>query len=111
MWPVARDSQSPPTAWQAQRLPVVVVVIVVFSRLTPLSASFTVREGLVLRDEQGLGLFLPAGVLAVGVALWNGAWRWRSGHQAGRKPHGERVVRKRRRTWVGTRGPKNPNAT
>lgn len=50
--------------------------------------SFTVREGLILGDEQRFGFFFPSVMLAVGVALWNGGRGWWGSHDAGRKPHG-----------------------
>lgn len=59
-------------------------------------ASFTVRKGLVLGAEQGLGLLVPRVVLPARRSLWQRHSRGRRHHPAG-EPHGERVVGERRR--------------
>lgn len=68
----------------------------------PRLASFTVRKGFVLGAEQGLGLLVPGVVLAAGGPLRQGGGGGCRHHPAG-EPHGERVVRERRRTCEGRR--------
>lgn len=65
----------------------------------PRLASFTVRKGLVLGAEQGLGLLVPRVVLPARRSLWQRHSRGRRHHPAG-EPHGERVVGERRRACV-----------
>lgn len=62
----------------------------------PWLASFTVRKGLILGAEQGLGLLVPGVVLPARRSLWQRHSRGCRHHPAG-EPHGERVVGERRR--------------